>query len=214
VIHAAAALVAEGADAADIAQRIDEIWHQLDFGSPWYSVRRREGADQMVEKFLRWHTANERELVAVERRLRVRIDNVLISGQVDRLERDSEGNAIVVDLKTGSSKPSPDELQRNPQLGVYQLAVMLGAFAELGAVESGGAELVQVGKAGGTKGAIVQRQRALAEDPDPGWAQSLVKEVASAMAGPQFSATVNDGCHRCPAAPSCPVDERGNQVNP
>jgi superfamily I DNA/RNA helicase/RecB family exonuclease len=214
VIHAAAALVAEGADAADVARRIDEIWHQLDFGSPWYSARQRENTDQMVGRFLDWHRLNERELIAVEQKLRVRIDNVVIAGQVDRLERDADGNAIVVDLKTGSSKPTPDELQRNPQLGVYQLAVLLGAFVELGASEPGGAELVQVGRAAGTKRAVVQSQRALAADPDPGWAQALVKEVAAAMAGPQFTATVNDRCRRCPAASSCPVDERGNQVTP
>ena len=41
VIHAAAALVAEGADRADIAGRIDEIWHQLDFGSVWYNAKQR-----------------------------------------------------------------------------------------------------------------------------------------------------------------------------
>jgi superfamily I DNA/RNA helicase/RecB family exonuclease len=214
VIHAAAALVAEGADAADVARRIDEIWHQLDFGSPWYSARQRENTDQMVGRFLDWHRQNERELVAVEQKLRVRIDNVVIAGQVDRLERDADGSAIVVDLKTGSSKPTPDELQRNPQLGVYQLAVLLGAFVELGASEPGGAELVQVGRAAGTKRAVVQSQRALAADPDPGWAQALVKEVAAAMAGPQFTATVNDRCRRCPAAASCPVDERGSQVTP
>ncbi|HEX9030673.1 MAG TPA: ATP-dependent DNA helicase [Streptosporangiaceae bacterium] len=214
VIHAAAALVAEGADASDIARRIDEIWHQLDFGSPWYSSKQRDNADQMVGKFLDWHRRNERELIAVEQKLRVRIDNVLISGQVDRLERDTDGSAIVVDLKTGSSKPSATELERNPQLGVYQLAVLLGAFTELGASEPGGAELVQVGRAGGTKKATVQSQRALSDDPDPGWAHALVKEVAAAMAGPRFSATVNDGCRRCPVAGCCPVDERGGGVTP
>ncbi len=214
VIHAAAALVAEGADHGDIARRIDEIWHQLDFGSVWYSIRQRDRADQMVTRFLDWQRGNDRELVAVEQKLRVRIDDVLISGQVDRLERDADGRAVVVDLKTGSSKPSAGELERNPQLGVYQLAVLLGAFAELGATEPGGAELVQVGRAGGTRQASVQSQRALSADPDPGWAQTLVKEVAAAMAGPQFRATVNDGCRRCPAATSCPVDERGDQVTP
>ncbi len=214
VIHAAAALVAEGADHGDIARRIDEIWHQLDFGSVWYSIRQRDRADQMVTRFLDWQRGNDRELVAVEQKLRVRIDDVLISGQVDRLERDADGRAVVVDLKTGSSKPSAGELERNPQLGVYQLAVLLGAFAELGATEPGGAELVQVGRAGGTRQATVQSQRALSADPDPGWAQALVKEVAAAMAGPQFKATVNDGCRRCPAATSCPVDERGDQVTP
>ena len=214
VIHAAAALVAEGADQADVAGRIDEIWHQLDFGSAWYSSRQRENADQMVARFTDWHQANRRELIAVEQRLRVRIDDVLISGQVDRLERDEDGKAVVVDLKTGSSKPPAAELDRNPQLGVYQLAVLLGAFIELGAAEPGGAELVQVGKAAGKKAAVVQSQRALADDPDPGWAQALVKEAAAAMAGPRFKATVNDGCRRCPAATSCPVDERGGQVTP
>ena len=214
VIHAAAALVAEGADHADIARRIDEIWHQLDFGSVWYSIRQRDRADQMVTRFLDWQRGNDRELVAVEQKLRVRIDDVLIAGQVDRLERDADGRAVVVDLKTGSSKPSAGELERNPQLGVYQLAVLLGAFAELGATEPGGAELVQVGRAGGTRQATVQSQRALSADPDPGWAQTLVKEVAAAMAGPQFRATANDGCRRCPAAISCPVDERGDQVTP
>jgi len=212
VIHAAAAVVAEGADHADIARRIDEIWHQLDFGSVWYSIRQRQNADRMVARFLDWQRGNDRELVAVEQKLRVRIDDVLISGQVDRLERDAEGRAVVVDLKTGSSKPSGAELERNPQLGVYQLAVLLGAFAELGTAEPGGAELVQVGKAARAKQATVQNQRALADDPDPGWAQTLVKEVAAAMAGPQFRATANDGCRRCPAATSCPVDERGGQV--
>ena len=214
VIHAAAALVAEGADQADIAARIDEIWNQLDFGSPWYSARQRETASQMVGKFVDWHRANRRELIAVEQKLRVRIDDVQIVGRVDRLERDADGRAVVVDLKTGSSKPPAADLDRNPQLGVYQLAVLLGAFVELGATEPGGAELIHVGRAANRASAAVQSQGALADDPDPGWAQTLVKEAAVAMAGPQFKAAVNDGCRRCPAATSCPVDERGGQVTP
>jgi superfamily I DNA/RNA helicase/RecB family exonuclease len=213
VIHAAAALVAEGADRADVARRIDEIWHQLDFGSVWYSGKQRVSADQMVGKFLDWQRSNSRELLAIEQRLRVRVDNVVISGQVDRLERDADGTGVVVDLKTGSSKPAAAELDRNPQLGVYQLAVMLGAFIELGVTQAGGAELVHVGKASG-KQAAVQSQRALADDPDPSWALGLVKEVAAGMAGPEFTATANDRCRTCPAAGCCPVDERGQQVPP
>jgi RecB family exonuclease len=168
----------------------------------------------MVGRFVEWHRANPRELIAIEQKLRVRIDDVLVAGQVDRLERDADGRAVVVDLKTGSSKPPAADLERNPQLGVYQLAVLLGAFMELGATEPGGAELVHLGKAARPRSAAVQSQRALADDPDPSWAQTLVKEAAAAMAGPQFKATANDGCRRCPAATSCPVDERGGQVEP
>ncbi len=214
VIHAAAVLAADGADDADIAKRIDEIWHHLDFGSPWYSSKQRVQAERMVRRFLDWHRANPREVVAVEQALRVRVGRVEITGRVDRLERDDDGSAIVVDLKTGTSKPSDGELDRNPQLGVYQLAVMLGAFEELGLTEPGGAELVQVGKAGLATRARVQRQRPLGQDPDPGWAMELVETVAAGMSGSVFEAKVNPGCRICPVAACCPVHERGGQVTP
>jgi superfamily I DNA/RNA helicase/RecB family exonuclease len=214
VIHAAAALAAEGAQDGDIAKRIDEMWQHLDFGSAWYSAKQREQAERMVARFLDWHRRNPRELVAVEQELSVRAGQVTITGQVDRLERDADGTAVVVDLKTGSSRPPDADLDRNPQLGVYQLAVMLGAFEKLGLTDPGGAELVQVGKAGLSASVRVQRQRGLSGDPEPGWALELVETVAAGMAGPVFQATVNPGCRVCPVAACCPVHERGAQVNP
>jgi superfamily I DNA/RNA helicase/RecB family exonuclease len=214
VIHAAAALAAEGADADDITKRIDEMWHHLDFGSAWYSSKQREQAERMVARFLDWHRENPRELVAVEKSLRVSVGDVVITGQVDRLERADDGSAIVVDLKTGTSRPPDADLDRNPQLGVYQLAVLLGAFEELGLAEPGGAELVQVGKAGLAARVRVQRQQALSDDPAPGWAQELVQTVAAGMAGPVFHATANATCRVCPVASCCPVSERGVQVTP
>ncbi len=215
VIHAAAVLAASGASERDVADRIDEIWHHLDFGSAWYSAKQRALAERMVRKFLTWHAENPRELVAVEQSLKVRIGPVEITGRVDRLESDDEGRAVVVDLKTGGSAPREDELDRHPQLGVYQLAVLLGAFERLGLSEPGGAELVQVGKASGvTMRAKVQRQGALAQDAEPGWAKDLVETVAAGMAGPVFEAKVNPGCRTCPVASCCPVHPDGEQVTP
>jgi RecB family exonuclease len=214
VIHAVAALAADGADDADITKRIDEAWRHLDFGSAWYSAKQREQAERMVRKFLDWHRANPRQVVAVEQELRVRVGQVQITGRVDRLEQDADGSAVVVDLKTGSSRPADDELDRNPQLGVYQLAVLLGAFEDLGLTQPGGAELVQVGKAGLTARARVQQQRSLSSDPEPGWARDLVETVADGMSGSVFRATANPGCRVCPVAACCPVHERGGQVSP
>jgi superfamily I DNA/RNA helicase/RecB family exonuclease len=214
VIHAAAVLAAAGATEQDVADRIDEIWHHLDFGSAWYSAKQRALAERMVRRFLDWHAGNPRELVAVEQALKVRIGQVEITGRVDRLESDEQGRAVVVDLKTGSSAPREDELDRHPQLGVYQLAVLLGAFERFGLAEPGGAELVQVGKAALTARARVQRQDALAEDPEPSWAKDLVETVAAGMAGPLFQARVNPGCRTCPVASCCPVNPEGEQVTP
>jgi superfamily I DNA/RNA helicase/RecB family exonuclease len=214
VIHAAAVLAASGATEQQVSDRIDEIWHHLDFGSAWYSAKQRSLAERMVRKFLDWHAANPRDLVAVEESLKVRIGQVEITGRVDRLESDDRGRAVVVDLKTGASAPREDELDRHPQLGVYQLAVLLGAFEQFGLSEPGGAELVQVGKAGLTARAKVQRQDALADDPEPGWAKDLVETVAAGMAGPVFQARVNPGCRTCPVSSCCPVNPEGEQVTP
>jgi superfamily I DNA/RNA helicase/RecB family exonuclease len=215
VIHAAAVLAASGATEQQVADRIDEIWHHLDFGSAWYSAKQRSLAERMVRKFLDWHAANPRDLVAVEESLKVRIGQVEITGRVDRLESDDQGRAVVVDLKTGASAPREEELDRHPQLGVYQLAILLGAFEQFGLSEPGGAELVQVGKASGvTLKAKVQRQDALADDPEPGWAKDLVETVAAGMAGPVFQARVNPGCRTCPVASCCPVNPDGEQVTP
>src|SRR5499427_1417885 len=214
VIHAAAVLISEGASEAAVSSRIDDIWHHLDFGSVWYGSRQRELAERMVRKFLDWHASNPRDLLATEQALRVRVGQVEITGRVDRLERDAAGRGVIVDLKTGGTAPRDDELDRHPQLGVYQLAVLLGAFEQLGVTEPGGAELVQVGKAGFTARARVQRQRALADDPAPGWSKDLVDAVAAGMAGPIFRARVNPGCRTCPVSSCCPAHPDGAQVTP
>jgi superfamily I DNA/RNA helicase/RecB family exonuclease len=214
VIHAAAVLAAEGAADDLIGDRIDEVWHHLDFGSAWYSDKQRELAHQMVDKFLAWHKQNPRDLVAYEESVRAQVGAVEITGRVDRLERDAEGRAIVVDLKTGSAPVPATDLDRHPQLGVYQLAVMLGAFERFGLTDPGGAELVQVGKASLAAQVRVQPQGSLADDPEPGWARELVETVAAGMAGPLFQAKLNPGCRNCPVASSCPAHVSGEQVTP
>jgi superfamily I DNA/RNA helicase/RecB family exonuclease len=213
-VHAAAALAAAGADDGEVAKRIDELWQHLDFGSSWYTAKQRARAERMVQKFLDWHRSNPRELIAVEEELQASLGDITITGRVDRLERDADGAAIVVDLKSGTTRPADADLDRNPQLGVYQLAILLGAFEQLGLSEPGGAELVQVGNAGFTASVRVQAQRSIRDDPDPEWARLLVETVAEGMAGPVFMATANPGCRVCPVASCCPVDERGGQVTP
>ena len=81
---------------------------------------------------------------------------------------------------------------------MYQLAVLLGAFERFGLTEPGGAELVQVGKASLAARVRVQPQRALSDDPEPGWARELVETVAAGMAGPLFQATGEPGLPELP----------------
>lgn len=210
VVHAVAVLVAEGGTAEEVGARMDEIWADLDFGGPWQSDKQRDRADEMVRKFITWDATNDRELVVTEEGFKVDVGGIEITGRVDRLERDSEGRAVVVDIKTGGTKA--DDLARHPQLGVYQMAVLRGAFAKLGLAEPGGAALVQVGKAALSKKAREQTQPPLGEDPDPAWAGTLVREVAIGMGGSRFAATRNTGCNACAVRACCPVQDEGRHV--
>jgi ATP-dependent exoDNAse (exonuclease V) beta subunit len=214
VIHALAVLAASDLPSEDLlGKRLDEVWNELDFGGVWFNRKQRQVAEQMVTRFLRWQRDNPRELVALEEAFVAVVgDGVQIKGRVDRVERDAEGRAVIIDLKTGGSKPKPGELDRHPQLGVYQLAALLGAFARHGMGEPGGAALVQLGKAAGRTDAVEQKQGALADDPNPGWANDLVDTVATGMSGPYFQARANDGCRTCAARSSCPVNDNGGQV--
>ncbi len=213
VIHAIAVLAT--GDDPDLGKRLDEVWGQFDFGGVWFNRKQRKVAEQMVERFLQWHRNNERDLVALEEPFTVTLPDagVQIKGRVDRVERDKDGRAVIIDIKTGGTKPKDGELDRHPQLGVYQLATLLGAFKRHGLVEPGGAALVQVGKAAGVKGeAKEQAQGALGEDADPGWAEDLVTTVAAGMSEKVFVAKVNDGCRTCAAKICCPVNDSGGQL--
>ncbi|MEE2038628.1 ATP-dependent DNA helicase [Nocardiopsis sp. CT-R113] len=210
VVHAVAVLVAQGSSADEVGGRMDEIWADLDFGGPWQAAQQRERADEMVRKLISWDSANDRELVVTEEGFKVEVGGIEITGRVDRLERDGEGRAVVVDIKTGRAKA--EDLARHPQLGVYQMAVLKGAFAKLGLAEPGGATLVQVGGAALTNKAREQPQPPLGEDPDPRWAQDLVLDVAGGMGGSRFTAIRNKGCNACAVRACCPVQDEGRHV--
>ncbi len=213
LVHALAEL-GSGPDALgaqELTDRLDAVLPELDLGAPWAVRRRREEAVQQLDRFLRWSAANPRVLVGTELAVLVPLGgSAVLSGRVDRLERDGHGRAVVVDLKTGSTKPRKDELERHPQLGVYQLAAALGAFAQkYGLTEPGGASLLQLKKG---KSADEQAQVALGQDEDPQWAHELVQRVVIGMSGASFPATVNEHCRTCAVQSCCPAWPEGQGV--
>ncbi|VXB02174.1 DNA helicase UvrD [Arthrobacter sp. 9V] len=147
--------------------------------------------------------------------------HAVLRGQVDRLEIDQEGRLVIVDLKTGKRQPGKAEVARHPQLGAYQAAVLKGAFQDAGVPEAGlatgfvpgGAVLAQLGTK--TKSPAVQQQEPL--DAADNWAETLVNEAASLMAGATFEARHDPGKgghggHGCRLPDICPLCARGKQV--
>jgi RecB family exonuclease len=206
LVHELAEAVPDG-DILLLRELLERRFGRLGLRDGWAGDVERAKAERMLERlsaYVRESRAAGRELVATEREVTVQLGRAEIRGTVDRLERDAEGRLVVVDLKTGASQPRAAELDRNAQLGVYQLAI------EAGGEPSGGAELVQLGAR--TKRVTVQHQRPLGEDEDPGWARELVETVAEGMAAGQFPATVNPRCRMCELRRCCPAQLEGRQV--
>jgi len=213
LVHELAQDVPDG-DRDRLAELLADRIRRLGLAEGWVGDRDRERAETMIRKLADYVSGPGagRELIAVEQDVRVTIGRAVIRGQVDRLERDGAGRLVVVDLKTGRSQPGAAELPRNAQLGVYQLAVEEGGFEQVApdSREPGGAVLVQLGTT--TKGVGTQQQPALGDDPDPGWARSLVERVADGMAGDSFPAAGNPMCRMCAVRRACPLQPEGRQV--
>ncbi|PSJ25571.1 DNA helicase UvrD [Streptosporangium nondiastaticum] len=226
VVHVLADEVASGRTPADLAvlmERLDSVWDALSFDAPWKSVQEKENARAALERFLRWHVMERggRAPVATEHPFDVTLkaDDYLvrIRGSMDRVEADEHGRAYVVDFKTGKGTVSAKDVERHPQLAVYQLAVEHGAVDDVfeGArPRPGGAELVQLRqgaakKDGGDSVPKVQAQEPLGEGE---WIGGLLAEAAGRVLEERFAPRPGQHCSHCSFRASCTARPEGRQV--
>jgi RecB family exonuclease len=132
---------------------------------------------------------------------------VRLRGRLDRLERDSAGRLVVVDIKTGKTPVTKDDAQRHAQLAMYQLAVAEGLLPQ--GDTPGGGRLVYLGKTG-AGGATEREQDAQTSHTRGEWLE-LVGQAAEVTRGPEFLARVNDGCAHCPVRAMCPAQAAGGR---
>ncbi len=210
LVHEIAQRMGPDATQADVEAMLDERWGGLDFSARWYAENERERASRILSALLRWiagSRAEGLELVGIERDFEARLGDALLTGRVDRLERDDEGRLVVIDLKTGKNKVKADEVHQHPQLSAYQVAVEAGAFGE--GERSGGARLVQLAASGKDP---EQRQGPLADSDDPQWIHREIARIAARLRGTEFTAVINPGCGHCDLQHCCPLFPNGRQV--
>jgi superfamily I DNA/RNA helicase/RecB family exonuclease len=192
--------------------RLDTVWHQLAFDAPWQSQQQREQAREALVQLLGWLAQDRgRTLVGTEEEFEVGLAvgdrEVLLRGKMDRVEVDADGRVHVVDLKTGKTQVSRDDVARHPQLATYQLAVRHGAFGER---TPGGAELLQLRQVTAS-GAKVQSQDAIGDGP--GWVEELLETAVRRIVTETFPPEVDENrCKRCAFARVCPSQPEGRQV--
>lgn len=225
VLHVLADEVASGRTPADLAvlmERLDSVWDGLAFDAPWKSRQEKEQARIALERFLRWHVMDRagRTHAASEHDFDVTLEageyRVRIRGSMDRVERDAEGRAYVVDFKTGKQSPTKDEVARHPQLAVYQLAVREGAVDDVfdgHRPGPGGAELVQLRqpapkKEGGDTLPKVQAQEPLSGE----WVSDLLATAAGRVLDERFTPTTGGHCTHCAFRASCSAQPEGRHI--
>ncbi|MGW0872298.1 ATP-dependent helicase [Streptomyces sp. NPDC002740] len=228
VVHVLADEVASGHTPADLdvlMERLDSVWNALAFDAPWKSAQEKAHARVALERFLKWHVMDRtgRTPVASEHDFDVTLEageyEVRIRGQMDRVEADGEGRAYVVDFKTGKHAPTAREVERHPQLAVYQLAVREGAVDEAfdGVRPApGGAELVQLRQSaakrdGGESLPKVQAQEAI-EGEAGEWVGDLLATAAGKVLDERFTPTAGQQCTHCAFRASCSARPEGRHV--
>ncbi|MEB3963423.1 ATP-dependent helicase [Streptomyces kunmingensis] len=225
VVHVLADEVASGRTPADLAvlmERLDSVWDALAFDAPWKSAQEKEHARVALERFLQWHVMDRtgRTPVASEHAFDVTLEagsyEVRIRGSMDRVERDSEGRAYVVDFKTGKQAPSAADVARHPQLAVYQLAVREGAVDEPfdGArPHPGGAELVQLRQGAPKKDGGETLPKVQAQEPLEGeWVGDLLATAAGKVLDERFAPAAGQHCTHCAFRASCSAQPEGHHV--
>ena len=226
------------------ARREDESEEEYRERVPWEAYALYERAKRMILRlsyYYRTHMdAQGWKNLGVEGSFSVRVPvpfdpagevgelDALLTGRVDRLEeapeRDGTRRFVIVDLKTGKSKPDGAAVATHPQLAAYQIAVEAGAGeqlaeryrAEAAAAESGepapdarpqeltyessagrsaGAALMQVGVSDVNDDSKARLQVQPALEDDDEWAVDLVQRAAELIAGAQVQTRHREGTH-------------------
>ena len=228
VVHVLADEVASGRTPADLdvlMERLDTVWNALAFDAPWKSAQEKDNARVALERFLKWHVDSNgvrtgRTPVASEHDFDVTLEagdyEVRIRGSMDRVEADGEGRAYVVDFKTGKQTPTAREVERHPQLAVYQLAVREGAVDEAFdgvRPEPGGAELVQLRQGAAQRDGGETVPKVQAQEPLEGeWAGELLATAAGKVLDERFTPTAGQHCAHCAFRASCSARPEGRHV--
>ena len=226
------------------ARREDESEEEYRERVPWEAYALYERAKRMILRlsyYYRLHMGDAGwQNLGVEGSFAVRVPvpfdpqgevgelDALLTGRVDRLEeapeKDGTRRFVIVDLKTGKSKPDGTAVATHPQLAAYQIAVEAGAGeqlaeryrAEAAAAQSGepapdarpqeltyesssgrsaGAALMQVGVSDVNDDSKARLQVQPALEDNDEWAVDLVQRAAELIAGAQVQTRHREGTH-------------------
>ncbi len=161
----------------------------------------------MLDAWWEAEGGNERlapEVLAVERRFEVTAGSHLLTGFIDRIDRDDDGGGIrIVDYKTGKKEPRPDDVADDIQLAIYHLAA------------SRDPELVALGPATQLRLLYVRSMHAFDQsvtDDHEATTAARVDAAASRILAEEFEPSVDANCRLCSFHRLCPLQDEGRMT--
>ena len=187
--------LSKSSDLAELQKLTDSRWHSLEFEADWIEDLGKRRASKMLANLASYLKQFEDQgsiVLGREQNFRFEFDHVRVQGQVDRIEKHADGKVMIVDLKTGSQAPSEADTASNPQLALYQMALLEGGFEEIGKIDEdqlAGAKLLIVGGDKYTE----RPQPAMTEETSSEF-KKLLLETTQGMAKQVFVAQLSNHC--------------------
>ncbi len=186
--------VSETSDLAELERLKLSRWNSLEFEADWLEELGKRQAARMLTNlgsYLRQFEDNGGRVLAREQNFSFDLGNIQVSGQVDRIEQLSDGNVVIVDLKTGRLAATASDTATNPQLALYQMAVLEGGFEKLNLdpEKLAGAKLLVVG---GEK--YLERHQPAMDELESARFKQLLLDSSQGMSRPVFIAQLSNHC--------------------
>jgi DNA helicase-2/ATP-dependent DNA helicase PcrA len=103
---------------------LEHFWSSAAYTSKQKEAEDKTQAQQMLDTYLAWNERNDNEIIGAEMKFAFTFNGRSVMGYIDRVERTSSGEYVVLDYKTGYPSESKNTLKQNIQMNVYALAVL------------------------------------------------------------------------------------------
>lgn len=189
--------VSESSALAELERLKLSRWNSLEFEADWLEDLGKRQAARMLTNLASYLQKFEGEggkVLAREQNFSFELGNIQVRGQVDRIEQLANGNVVIVDLKTGKLAATAEATATNPQLALYQMAVLEGGFDKVTDLIPGdlaGAKLLIVG---GEK--LTERNQPAMGEVESVRFKKLLLESSEGMSRPVFIAQLSNHCEQ------------------
>ena len=196
--------VSDSSDLAELEKLKLSRWNSLEFEAEWLEdLGKRQAARMLANlaEYLKQFESDGGQVLAKEQNFSFELGNISVRGQVDRIEQLADGNIVIVDLKTGKQAATSADTLVNPQLALYQMAVLEGGFQELDLIDPkqlAGAKLLIVG---GAK--FAERKQPAMDADESARFKKLLLDCSEGMSKSVFVAQLSNHCESERSYGSC-----------